>query len=125
MGSGSMTVVLTEQAKVGTPLCIDRAEPLRRVAVTVFFAFFHQDEGLWTVAAPRVVSSAMKDVKELAEAIATAKQEATTPTEDYLLGIPLLADYLEDGLAKLGIVVDQAARPLPSASKKNVSSGSL
>ncbi|MGB5559715.1 MAG: DUF3775 domain-containing protein [Paracoccaceae bacterium] len=40
---------------------------------------------------------------ELAEAIATAKQEATTPTEDYLLGIPLLSDYLEEGLSKLGV----------------------
>ena len=40
---------------------------------------------------------------ELAEAIATAREEATTPTEDYLLGIPLLADYLEEGLSKLGI----------------------
>ena len=43
------------------------------------------------------------EAEELADAIRTAKEEATTPTEDYLLGIPLLADYLEDGLAKLGI----------------------
>ena len=41
--------------------------------------------------------------EELAEAIVTAREEATTPTEDYLLGIPLLADYLEEGLSKLGI----------------------
>ena len=41
--------------------------------------------------------------EDLAEAIETAKAEATTPTEDYLLGIPLLSDYLEEGLAKLGI----------------------
>ncbi len=41
--------------------------------------------------------------EELSEAISTARQEATTPTEDYLLGIPLLSDYLEEGLAKLGI----------------------
>ncbi len=41
--------------------------------------------------------------EELAEAIAMAKEEATTPTEDYLLGIPLLADYLEEGLSKLGV----------------------
>ena len=37
------------------------------------------------------------------EAFETAKQEATTPTENYLLGIPLLADYLEDGLEALGV----------------------
>lgn len=46
--------------------------------------------------------------EELAEAIATAKAEATAPTEDYLLGIPLLADYLEDGLIALGIDPDDA-----------------
>jgi len=41
--------------------------------------------------------------EELADAVRTAKEEATTPTEDYLLGEPMLADYLEDGLSKLGI----------------------
>jgi Protein of unknown function (DUF3775) len=37
------------------------------------------------------------------EALATARAEANTPTWRYLLGIPLLADYLEDGLDALGI----------------------
>lgn len=41
--------------------------------------------------------------EDLTEAIATARHEATTPTEDYLLGIPMLSDFLEEGLAKLGI----------------------
>ncbi len=36
------------------------------------------------------------------EAVATARHEATTATEDYLLGMPLLPDYLEEGLEKLG-----------------------
>jgi hypothetical protein len=39
---------------------------------------------------------------DLEEAIETAKSEATTPTEDYLLGIPLLSDYLTSGLDALG-----------------------
>lgn len=43
------------------------------------------------------------DAEDLAEAVATAKAEATTPTEQYLLGVPLLSDYLEAGLEKLGI----------------------
>lgn len=43
---------------------------------------------------------------ELAEAIATARAEATAPTEDYLLGIPMLADYLEDGLGALGMSLE-------------------
>ncbi len=44
---------------------------------------------------------------ELGEALQTAAAEATAPTEEYLGGIPELADYLEDGLDALGIdVVD-------------------
>lgn len=39
---------------------------------------------------------------ELEEAKQTAREEATTPTESYLLGVPLLSDYLESGLEKLG-----------------------
>lgn len=44
---------------------------------------------------------------ELDEAIATARQEATAPTADYLLGIPMLADFLEDGLDALGLSVEE------------------
>ncbi|VAW05772.1 hypothetical protein MNBD_ALPHA07-1241 [hydrothermal vent metagenome] len=40
---------------------------------------------------------------ELAEAKATARQEATTPTADYLLGTPHLSDHLENGLEELGL----------------------
>ena len=49
------------------------------------------------------------DASELDEAIATARAEATAPTEDYLLGIPMLADYLEDGLNALGVSLEEAA----------------
>ncbi len=45
------------------------------------------------------------DAEDWDEAIQTAQNEATTPTEDYLLGVPLLSDYLEEGLEKLGIDV--------------------
>ncbi len=41
--------------------------------------------------------------EEWDEAVATARFEATTPTEDYLMGIPLLADYLEAGLERMGL----------------------
>lgn len=41
--------------------------------------------------------------EDLAEAIATARAEATTPTQDYLKGSPHLADHLESGLEALGI----------------------
>ncbi len=44
--------------------------------------------------------------EELDEAISTAKSERVNKTEDYLLGIPLLADYLEEGLEKLGYSIE-------------------
>ncbi len=40
--------------------------------------------------------------EDLDEAIETAREERTSPTEDYLLGIPLLSDYLASGLEALG-----------------------
>ena len=42
---------------------------------------------------------------EVEEAKATAREEATTPTADYLLGTPHLSDHLENGLDELGISV--------------------
>ena len=44
---------------------------------------------------------------ELAEAIATARAEATTPTADYLIGTPHLSDHLENGLEALGISLSE------------------
>ena len=43
--------------------------------------------------------------EELAEAIATAKSAASTPTADYLIGTPHLADNIEAGLDALGVDV--------------------
>ena len=48
------------------------------------------------------------DAAEFEEAKATARAEATAPTEDYLSGIPELPDYLEDGLEAMGINVADA-----------------
>jgi hypothetical protein len=36
------------------------------------------------------------------EALRTARSERTTPTARYLIGDPLLADYLEEGMALFG-----------------------
>jgi len=47
------------------------------------------------------------DASELEEAIRTAKEEASSPTEDYLIGMGLLSDYLEDGLDALGYSVEE------------------
>jgi hypothetical protein len=39
------------------------------------------------------------DVSEWQQAIDTARTEHTNRTAEYLLGLPLLGDYLEEGLA--------------------------
>jgi hypothetical protein len=50
--------------------------------------------------------------EEWREAIATARSEHSRRTAEYLLGLPLLGDYLEDGLAMFdeGIVDDSDIR---------------
>ena len=46
--------------------------------------------------------------EELDEAIKTARAERTNRTEEYLLGMPLLPDYLEEALDGLGYSVEDA-----------------
>ncbi len=46
--------------------------------------------------------------EELDEAIATERAERTNRTDEYLLGMPLLPDYLEEGLDRLGYSVEDA-----------------
>ena len=48
------------------------------------------------------------EASQLEEAKQQARAEATAPTEDYLSGIPALAEYLEDGMDALGIDVADA-----------------
>jgi hypothetical protein len=43
------------------------------------------------------------DADDWDEALATARQEASTPTADYLIGTPHLSDNLESGLEALGV----------------------
>jgi hypothetical protein len=44
--------------------------------------------------------------EEFAEAVETARAERINATAGYLLGMPLLADFLEEGLEKMGFSVD-------------------
>ena len=46
--------------------------------------------------------------EELEEALATARAERNNRTGDYLLGMPLLPDYLEEALDRLGYSVEDA-----------------
>jgi hypothetical protein len=47
------------------------------------------------------------DLDEWDEARRTARGEASTPAARYLIGMPMLADYLEEGLAAFGISVSE------------------
>ncbi len=48
------------------------------------------------------------DAEDLEEAKATALAERVNATEDYLVGMPMLADFLEEGLDRLGISVEDS-----------------
>lgn len=43
------------------------------------------------------------ELDDFAEALATARHEATTPCADYIIGTPHMSDHLENGLDALGI----------------------
>jgi len=45
------------------------------------------------------------EAEEYGDAVETAFTEATTPTADYLMGMPHLAENLESGLDALGVDV--------------------
>jgi hypothetical protein len=46
------------------------------------------------------------DGDDLEEAMSMARDERVNKTSSYLIGVPLLADYLEEGLEKLGYSVE-------------------
>jgi hypothetical protein len=77
--------------------------------VAEFIAGLNEDEQADLVALAWI-GRGTYSAEELEEAVAMAKAERTSPTEDYLLGIPLLADYLEAGLDKLGYAIEDIER---------------
>ncbi|MFA9475919.1 MAG: DUF3775 domain-containing protein [Filomicrobium sp.] len=73
--------------------------------VASFIEALNDDEQVGLVAVTWIGRGTF-EVEELEEAITMARDEAVNKTSVYLLGIPLLADYLEEGLEKLGYSVD-------------------
>lgn len=72
-----------------------------------FIATLNEDEQASLVAVMWIGRESFEP-EELNEAIETARIERTTPTEDYLMGEPRLADLLESGLEALGISPEEA-----------------
>ena len=72
-----------------------------------FIANLNEDEQASLVAVMWIGRESFEP-EELDEAVRTARAERTTPTEDYLMGEPRLADLLEAGLEALGISPEDA-----------------
>ncbi len=85
----------------------DRSDDATEAELKTFIAGLNVDEKISLVALMWIGRGTFEP-EELQEAKDTAAAERTNPTENYLVGVPLLADYLEDGLDKLGISVEDA-----------------
>lgn len=72
-----------------------------------FIAALNEDEQASLVAVMWIGRESFEP-EELAEALATARAERSTPTEDYLMGEPRLADLLEAGMDSLGLSPEAA-----------------
>ena len=89
---------------------IRTAEEMGRKAIDtnqVFIDGLNDDEKAHLVAIAWVGRGAF-EAEDYAEALSTAFTEATTPTADYLMGMPHLAENLEAGLEALDIDVTEA-----------------
>lgn len=80
-----------------------------------FIATLNEDEQASLVAVMWIGRDTF-GAEDLAEAIQTAKTERRAPTEDYLMGEPQLADYLEAGMEALGLspeaIEDELQKPV-------------
>jgi len=86
---------------------IDRAEPeLRGFMETL------NEEELYSLIAVMWIGRDSFSAEELPEALTLARQEATTPTADYLIGTPHFADHLEAGLELLDLSPSEEERDL-------------
>lgn len=83
----------------------DFANDPTRAELAGFIDALNDDEKVHLVALAWVGRGTF-EAEEFDEAVETARTERTNATSRYLLGIPLLADYLEEGLEKLGFAVE-------------------
>lgn len=81
-------------------------DPIRRELIT-FIEGMNIDEQVHLVALAWIGRGTFAP-EDYEEAVDTARNERVNATSRYLLGIPLLADYLEEGLDKMGISVEDA-----------------
>ncbi len=87
----------------------DRSSDATRSEIAEFISGLNEDEQADLVALVWI-GRGTYSAEEFEEAVEMAKAERTNPTEDYLLGIPLLPDYLEAGLDKMGFTIEDVER---------------
>ncbi|MCB1548686.1 MAG: DUF3775 domain-containing protein [Hyphomicrobiaceae bacterium] len=83
----------------------DLASDPTRDELAEFIAALNLDEQTHLVALTWVGRGSFEP-EDYQEAVETARNERVNATETYLLGIPLLADYLEDGLERMGFNIE-------------------
>jgi hypothetical protein len=76
-----------------------------RAEIAGFIAMLNEDEKAHLVALAWIGRGTFEP-EELDEAVETARSERPNSTARYLLGMPMLADFLEEGLEKLGYSVE-------------------
>lgn len=81
-------------------------EDATRAEISAFIRDLNEDEQASLVALAWIGRGSFSP-EELDEAIDTARRERVNRTEEYLLGLPHLADYLEEGLDRLGYSVEE------------------
>ncbi|MEM6564350.1 MAG: DUF3775 domain-containing protein [Pseudomonadota bacterium] len=91
-GKVARVIMLSREYGPGTP-------PL-----TTYIASLNEDEKANLVALMWVGRDSFA-AEEFDEALLEARREASAPTENYLSGIPGLAEHLENGMDALGIDV--------------------
>jgi len=85
----------------------DFADDPTRAELVSFINALNEDEQVHLVALAWIGRGTFA-AEEFDEAVETARNERVNATSRYLVGMPLLADYLEEGLEKLGISVEDA-----------------
>ncbi|MFN7223756.1 MAG: DUF3775 domain-containing protein [Paracoccaceae bacterium] len=91
-------------SKVVQVIFLHREGPAGEAELHAFIDGLNDDEKAHLTAVAWIGRGAFEP-EDYDEALATAFSEATTPTADYLSGMPHLAENLEAGLEALGVDV--------------------
>ncbi|PKP75040.1 MAG: hypothetical protein CVT84_05420 [Alphaproteobacteria bacterium HGW-Alphaproteobacteria-6] len=91
-------------ATVVQVILLSREGAIAEAQARAFIAGLNDDEKAQLTAIAWIGRGSF-EAGEFDEAVGTATAEATVPTEDYLMGMPHLAENLEAGLETLGIDV--------------------